>query len=98
MANESTFGGSNAGSNSKLGHEASGVKDKVHHAVDVAADRAGEMASRAKERASDMASSARGSIDGWIRDLGSMMERRPIATIAIGVAFGYFLAKLRNRH
>jgi hypothetical protein len=101
MASETTFGGSNAGSNTKTGQEVGGMKDvkeKMHHAVDSAADRASELASRAKERAVDYAHNARGSIDQWVRDLGSMMERRPIATIAIGVAFGYFLAKMRNRH
>jgi len=72
------------GSNGRLSGER--IADKLHHAVDQATD-----------RASDMASHARTNIDTWVRDLGTMMQRRPIATIAIGVACGYLLARLRRR-
>lgn len=84
----SNFGGSNFGGGSGLGAGAGNGKiaDKLHNVVDQATD-----------RASDYASRARSSMDGWLRDLGAMMERRPVATIAIGVAVGYLLAKIRGR-
>jgi len=94
------FGGSNFGSttggNSKA-IDPNKVADKLHNVVDQASERATEFANKAKARAEDFASTARTSIDGWLRDLGAAMERRPLATIAIGVACGYVLAKIRNR-
>lgn len=85
----SNFGGSNFGGGgigSGVGAGNGKIADKLHNVVDQATD-----------RASDFATRARSSMDGWLRDLGAMMERRPVATIAIGVGIGYLLAKLRGR-
>jgi hypothetical protein len=77
--------GSNFGG-SNVGAGNGRVADRLHNVVDQATD-----------RASDVYSRARTSVDGWLRDLGAMMERRPVATIFIGISIGYILAKLRGR-
>ena len=69
------------------------IADRLHNAVDQASDKASDFASRARSSFD----SARSSVGGWLSDLTAMMERRPIATLFIGVGVGYMLAKLRNR-
>lgn len=80
------------------------VKDQVEHLtakigarVQTMLDGAQEKLSGAKDTAFSAASRARASAGDKVDTLGSMMQKHPIATIAIGCAAGYLLGRLTAR-
>ena len=90
----SNFGGGNFGGGaSNLGAGNGKIADRLHNVVEQASDKASDFASRARSGFD----TARSSVGGWMRDLTAMMERRPIATIFVGIGIGYLFAKLRGR-
>ncbi|HTJ45609.1 MAG TPA: hypothetical protein VL463_26080 [Kofleriaceae bacterium] len=94
MADQGNFGGGNFGSgSSSMGAGNGKIADKLHNVVDQASDKASDFASRARSSYD----SARSSVDGWLHDLSAVMERRPIATLFVGIGVGYLFAKLRGR-
>jgi hypothetical protein len=76
-----------ADGHNKPGTDGAGkITDRVHHAVDQVSD-----------RASDIAARTRSGMEGRMHDVGAFMKRRPLTSIALGVGFGYLLAKFRGR-
>lgn len=73
------------------------LKSKIGARVQTMLDGASEKFSGAKARVSSAASTARATAGEKVETMGDLMQKHPIATIAIGLGVGYVLGRLMAR-
>jgi ElaB/YqjD/DUF883 family membrane-anchored ribosome-binding protein len=88
---------------------ASTVAEKAREAASSAMEKTSEVASTITQKAEDATTAVVDKIEaggryvrergtsGMVNDLGNVMRRHPIPTLAIGFTFGFLLASLRRR-
>jgi len=73
------------------------LKSRIGSRVQTMLDGASEKLSGAKARVSSAASTARATAGEKVDTMGDMMQKHPLATIAIGLGVGYVLGRLMAR-